>query len=178
MLRIVVPDLHWRPSHGGGRASERRVVRFGPEQAGVDGDGAAGESPACFVAVRDFGVRALRVMESDKMPTRTTSKTVTFKRPFIVSGFDQVQAAGTYTVDTEEEQLDAISFPAWKRIATVIELKKAGATEYQRIDPDELHEALMRDGQQTDPGEPPSATSAKGQLNRARAARLVRRKKF
>jgi len=143
----------------------------------VDGDGAAGESPACFVAVGDLANRT-DIMESDKMPIRTTSKTVTFKRPFIIGGFDQLQAAGTYTVDTEEEQLDAISFPAWKRIATVIELKNAGATEYQRIDPKELHEALMRDGQQEDPGVPPSATSPKGQLNRARAARLVRRKKI
>ena len=117
-------------------------------------------------------------MESDKLAIRTTSKTVTFKRPFIIGGFDQLQAAGTYTVDTEEEQLDAISFPAWKRIATVIEVKTAGATEYQRIDPAELHEALMRDGQQEDPAQPPSPTSAKGQLNRARAARLVRRKRF
>jgi hypothetical protein len=123
-------------------------------------------------------IRGMNPMESDKMPIRTTSKTVTFRRPFIIGGFDQVQAAGTYTVDTEEEQLDAISLPAWKRIATVIELNKAGATEYQRIDPDELHEALMRDGQQVDPTEAPSAGSPKGQLNRARAARLVRRKKF
>ena len=112
------------------------------------------------------------------MPIRMTSKTVTFKRPFIIGGFDQLQAAGTYTVETEEEQLDAISFPAWKRIATVIELKKDGATEYQRIDPDELHEALMRDGQQADPSEPLSPASAKAQLNRARTARLARRKKF
>lgn len=108
------------------------------------------------------------------MPVRTTSKTVTFRRPFIIGGFDKLQAAGTYTVDTEEEQLDAISFPAWKRTATVIEVMRDGATEYQRIDPDELHEALMRDGQQTDPGEP----SANSQHNRARATRLARRKRF
>lgn len=112
------------------------------------------------------------------MPLRTTSKTVVFKRPFIIGGFDQLQPAGTYTVDTEEEQLDAVSFPAWKRLATVIAINSAGATEYRRIDPDELHEALMRDGQQEDPNAPPSATSRKGQLDRARAARLIRRKRF
>jgi hypothetical protein len=122
-----------------------------------------------------IGKSGARVMESDKMPIRTTSKNVTFKRPFIISGFDRLQPAGTYTVDTEEEQLDAISFPAWKRLATVIEIKNAGATEYQRIDPNELHEALMRDGQQEDPNQP-SATLAKNQLYRA--ARPVRRKKF
>ena len=154
-------------------------MRFGLEQAGVGGDGAAGESFACFVAVCDCNPGyAPRFMESDKMPIRTTSKTVTFKRPFIIGGFDRLQAAGTYTVDTEEEQLDAISFPAWKRTATVMEVKKDGATEYQRIDPTELHEALMRDGQQTDPGEPSATTPGNGQHNRARATRLARRKKF
>ncbi|HTW35629.1 MAG TPA: hypothetical protein VMD53_13505 [Rhizomicrobium sp.] len=40
------------------------------------------------------------------------------------------------------------------------------------------HGPLMRDGQQEDPGVPPAPTSPKGQLNRARAARLVRRKRF
>jgi hypothetical protein len=117
-------------------------------------------------------------MESDKMPIRTTSETVTFRRPFILSGLDKLQPAGTYTVDTEEEQLDAISFPAWKRIATVIALKNADAVEYQRIDPKELREALMRDGQQADPAEPLSPSSPKAQLNRARTARLARRKRF
>jgi len=112
------------------------------------------------------------------MPIRTTSETVTFKRPFILSGFDKLQPAGTYTVDTEEEQLDAISFPAWKRTATVIELKNAGSVEYLRIDPKELREALMRDGQQADPAETLSPSSPKAQLNRARAARLARRKRF
>ena len=105
------------------------------------------------------------------MPVRTTSKTVTFKRPFIIGGFDQLQPPGSYTIDTEEEQLDAVSHPVWKRLATVIAINNAGATEYRRIDPDELHKALMRDGQQEDPnGQPP-----KGQLNRPRP---IRRKRF
>ena len=103
------------------------------------------------------------------MTTRITSKTVTFKRPFIIGGIDQLQPAGTYTVDTEEEQIDAVSFPAWKRVATVILLERLGATEYQRIDPKELHEALMRDGKPEDPAQPSSPKDR---------ARTVRRKKF
>ena len=109
------------------------------------------------------------------MTTRITSRTVTFTRPFIIGGFDQPQPAGTYTVDTEEEQIDAISSPAWKRLATVILLERPGTTEYQRIDPKELHEALMRDGKPEDPAQPPSASSP---IDRARSARVVRRKRF
>lgn len=109
------------------------------------------------------------------MTTRMTSKTVTFQRPFILTGFDGVQPAGSYTVETEEEQLDSVLAPVWKRTITMIHLKKGVTTEYQHIDPEELHEALMRDGAQDDPALPPSAASAKGRHDRAR---MARRKKF
>ena len=102
-----------------------------------------------------------------------TSKTVTFQRPFILAGFSQVQPPGTYTVETEEEQIDSVSFPAWKRTMTIMHLKDGVTTEYHPIDPGELREALLRDEAQEDPGVAPSST--KGRHDRARA---VRRKKF
>ena len=54
------------------------------------------------------------------MTVRTSHKTVTFTQPFSLSALDEVQAAGTYTVETEEESLPGLSFPAWRRIATLI----------------------------------------------------------
>ena len=54
------------------------------------------------------------------MSVRTSHKTVTFTRPFSLSALDEVQAAGNYTVETEEELLPGLSFPAWRRIATLI----------------------------------------------------------
>ena len=112
------------------------------------------------------------------MTTRMTAKTVTFQRPFLLTGFDRVQAAGTYTVETEEEQLDSVSFPAWKRTITIIHLKDGVTTEYQPIDPQDLEEALLRDEAQDDPALPPSADSAAGRLKQAKATRFVRRKQF
>ena len=53
---------------------------------------------------------------------RTTTRTVIFKRPFMLRGFDRVQPAGTYTVETDEELLDTISVTAYRRIATLIRL--------------------------------------------------------
>lgn len=84
------------------------------------------------------------------MVTRTSSKQVTFRRPFLLSGLESMQAAGIYTIDTEEELIDALSFSAWKRVATVMQLTRGGATEYLPVDPEELSEAQMRDGTQLD----------------------------
>ena len=103
------------------------------------------------------------------MPTRMTSASVTFRRPFLLSDSDESLAAGTYTVETEEEQITAISFPAWKRIATVMHVKRGGAVEYLRIDPAELQEAQQRDAA-------PEVLGADGLPERQ--VRLVRRKKY
>lgn len=112
------------------------------------------------------------------MTTRMTSRVVTFQRPFILAGFDQVRPPGSYTVETEEEQIDSISFPAWKRTMTIMHLKDGVTTEYHPIDPGELQEALLRDEAQEDPATPPGPDSAAARHTRARASRFARRKKF
>ena len=83
------------------------------------------------------------------MTVRTSHKTVTFTQPFSLSGIDEVQAAGTYTVETDEELLPGVSVPAWRRIATLIFLpsRPGGAFVEQmvNIDPLELEAAQERD---------------------------------
>jgi hypothetical protein len=81
---------------------------------------------------------------------RTTSKTVIFMHPFNLSGTDEVQAAGTYTVETDEEPIEPSSFPAYRRIATLLRLERnAGAflTQIVETNPAELAAALARDAQ-------------------------------
>jgi hypothetical protein len=56
------------------------------------------------------------------MTIRTSKKTVTFRRPFALGGFDEALPAGAYSVETDEELLEGISFPAYRRILTVIRL--------------------------------------------------------
>jgi len=84
------------------------------------------------------------------MTMRTSRKTATFRRPFSLSGMDAVQPAGTYTVETNEELIEGLSFPAWRRTATVILLRPqagaAGPGEDLDIDPLELDAALESDG--------------------------------
>jgi hypothetical protein len=110
------------------------------------------------------------------MATRMTSKTVTFHRPFVLSGFEQVQPAGAYLVETEEEQLDSISQSAWRRIATVMHITHGGTTEYVKIDAVDLDKALARDG-----GQKETEGSAQERLDadrRRNNAPSIRRKKY
>ena len=76
------------------------------------------------------------------MTMRTSRKSVTFRRPFSLSGLGEMQPAGTYTVETNEELLESLSFPAWRRTATVILLRPQGGTsgigQDVEIDPSEL----------------------------------------
>jgi hypothetical protein len=76
------------------------------------------------------------------MTMRTSRKTVTFRRPFSLSGLDEMQPAGAYTVETNEELLESLSFPAWRRTATVILLRPQGGAvglgQDLEIDPAEL----------------------------------------
>jgi len=80
------------------------------------------------------------------MRTRTTSKTVIFAQPFIVDAADGEQPPGIYTVETEEELLESVSFPAYRRVATVMHChSNSGVVRYVNIEPRALVAALARD---------------------------------
>ena len=83
------------------------------------------------------------------MTIRTSEKTVTFTRPFALAGFDEVLPAGTYTVETDEELLEGLSFSAYRRSSTLLHLPsgsgRAGVVRTLTIDPDDLDAAVKRD---------------------------------
>lgn len=84
------------------------------------------------------------------MTTRTTKSTVMFTRPFNLTGFDGEQPAGSYSVETDEELLEGVSFPAYRRMATMMQLDpssrgSAGVLQVAVINPDELATALAAD---------------------------------
>lgn len=85
------------------------------------------------------------------MNTRTCSSTVTFRRPFILSGLDGMQPPGTYNVEIQEGLLDTMTTCAYRRISTSIELhgQPAGIGRTATIDPQELADALARDAEES-----------------------------
>ena len=88
------------------------------------------------------------------MTTRTSAVTVTFQHPFRLSGTDEVQPAGHYIIETDEELLEALSFPAYRRLVTSIHLAgRPHSSELSRvvdIDPAELAAALATDAKTPD----------------------------
>ena len=83
------------------------------------------------------------------MIARTLSKTVVFSKPFLLKGVDRVMPAGDYRVVTDEELIEGLSFPVYRRVATMIFLPaqshRASSIEMVTIDPLELHAAQGRD---------------------------------
>lgn len=61
------------------------------------------------------------------MTTRTTQTVVRFSSAFFLRGFDAPQPAGEYRVDHDEESIDGISWPAWRRVSTFIHLPAIAA---------------------------------------------------
>ena len=78
---------------------------------------------------------------------RTTSKIVTLVHPFTLKGVDRILPAGNYRVVTDEELIEELSFPVYRRVSTMIFVpgKSASSVEMVAIDPQDLHAAQERD---------------------------------
>jgi hypothetical protein len=96
------------------------------------------------------------------MATRTSEKTVTFSHPFLLKGVDRILAAGDYRVVTDEELIEQLSFPVYRRVATMIfipaDSQNASSVEMVSIDPRDLQEAQDRDAESPGTATSPQAT--------------------
>ena len=84
------------------------------------------------------------------MSMRTSNKTVSFARPFLLKGIDRVLPSGEYRIATDEELIQELSFPVYRRVATMIFVpaaSHASAVEMVSIDPRDLQEAQDRDAE-------------------------------
>ena len=83
------------------------------------------------------------------MTERTIETTVTFRHPFTLAALEGPQPAGTYTIETTEEEIPDVSFPAFLRRETLMRLpavtRPGGTTQAFPVDPAELTAALAAD---------------------------------
>ncbi|WAX97386.1 hypothetical protein N7E70_011275 [Aminobacter sp. NyZ550] len=83
------------------------------------------------------------------MTGRTKRSTVHFDRPFPLRGIEEIQPAGDYDIDQDEELIDGISWIAYRRVATYIHLPARSSnlltSQVLAIDYAELEAALRQD---------------------------------
>jgi hypothetical protein len=83
------------------------------------------------------------------MTTRSHSTFVVFNHPFELKGVDRTLPPGDYQIVTDEELIEELSFPVYRRVATMIlvpaESHRASSVEMVTIDPRELQAAQERD---------------------------------
>jgi hypothetical protein len=81
------------------------------------------------------------------MTMRTTTKTVTFDRPFYLKGVDRLLPPANYRVVTDEEPIAGLSFEVYRRVSTVIFVpaESGCAVEMVSIDPLELQAVQDQD---------------------------------
>ena len=83
------------------------------------------------------------------MSVRTRRHKVTFNNPFLLEAASRKLPAGTYEVVTDEELIEGLSFPVYRRVATMMIVPgpvSSSATEMLTVDPSDLTAALERDG--------------------------------
>jgi hypothetical protein len=88
------------------------------------------------------------------MTTRTRRETVHFKHPFLIKGVDRLLPSGAYEVITDEEMIEGLSFPSFRRVATMIMVHGAAprhsSVEMISISPVDLSDAQRKDASASD----------------------------
>lgn len=79
---------------------------------------------------------------------RTTRSTVTFVKPFVLNRDSGELPAGSYEIDTDEEEILASDRTAYRRAAIYFYVESRSSTRMLVIDPDDLDAALGRDAQE------------------------------
>jgi hypothetical protein len=96
------------------------------------------------------------------MTMRTTTKTVTFHRPFYLKGVDRLLPPADDCVVTDEEAIAGLSFAVYRRVSTVIFVpaESGCAVEIVSIDPLELQ--AVQDQDAATLSTPPNGAEAGG----------------
>jgi len=81
--------------------------------------------------------------------TRTNTKTVTFAKPFTIGGSDKEFPAGDYVVETDEDLIEGLSFPVYRRMSSRLysppDSARPGTSSTLFVESSELELALARD---------------------------------
>jgi len=81
--------------------------------------------------------------------TRSRRSTLTFRHPFWLKGLGRQLPPGTYEVVCDDELIEELSFPVYRRVATLLfvpgEAYRRSSIEMVDVDPQDLKAAHERD---------------------------------
>jgi hypothetical protein len=85
------------------------------------------------------------------MTTRTTESEITFSRPFVLSSLVMPLDPGTYRLVVDEELIEGLSFPAYRRTGTHLEIPAVGidigSRQLLQVYPQELEAQMHKDAE-------------------------------
>ena len=88
------------------------------------------------------------------MTTRTRRETVHFKHPFLINGVDRLLPSGAHEMITDEEMIEELSFPSFRRVATMIMVPGAAprhsSVEMISVSSVDLSDAQRKDASASD----------------------------
>lgn len=83
------------------------------------------------------------------MVEKTTIREITFAHPFVLSSLVAPLQAGTYRLVVDEELLEGLSFSAYRRVATHLEIPaisvEAGKRQFLQVSAAEIESVLRND---------------------------------
>jgi hypothetical protein len=81
------------------------------------------------------------------MTIRTIRQTIAFRKPFYLKGVDRLLPPGDYSVVTDEELIEGLSFSAYHRISKVmfVPAQSGSAVEMVTIEPLDLEATREQD---------------------------------
>ena len=87
------------------------------------------------------------------MTMRSRRETIQFKRPFRIKGIDRELSPGSYEVVTDEEMIEGLSFPCFRRVATMI-MVPGGAPHGSSVEMMSISPTDLSDARRIDAGAP------------------------
>ena len=89
------------------------------------------------------------------MTTRSRRELMVFKHPFRIKGIDRLLAAGSYEVVMDEDMIEGLSFPCYRRVATFMIVPAAAphgsSTEMIAVSSIDLSDAQRNDAGAANP---------------------------
>ena len=87
------------------------------------------------------------------MTMRSRRETIHFRHPFRIKGIDHQLAPGAYEVVTDEEMIEGLSFPCFRRVATMI-MVPAAAPHRSSMEMISISSVDLSDAQRIDASAP------------------------